>query len=175
VSSTPRDILDDDPQLSVAHAIPGRIRLRIPPGARTSGLAQAVSQLDGVSTAEWTPRTRSLLVRYRAATISVGEIVEIVARHGNVALPPDVASAPSATDGRSPVATAMVELATDLNRRLAERTHGTLDLRTLVPLGLAVWAVRELLRGQLAPLGWSSALWYAHGLFRDYNLPSAEQ
>ena len=28
-------------------------------------------------------------------------------------------------------------------------------------------------RGRAAPLSWSSALWYAHGLFRDYNLPAA--
>ena len=175
MSTARPDMVDDRRQLSVVHAIPGRIRLRVPSGARIAGLAEAVSRLDGVATAEWSPRTRSLLVRYRPPTIAADEIVETVGRHADVAPPPEVTPGPTSANGRSPVATAVVELATDMNRRLAERTHGTLDLRTLVPLGLAVWAGRELLRGQLAPLGWSSALWYAHGLFRDYNLPSAEQ
>ena len=39
---------------------------------------------------------------------------------------------------------------------------------------LTLWAARELLRGRTAPLAWSSALWYAHGLFRDYALPTRE-
>ena len=173
MSTAPDDIADDR-TLSVVHAIPGRIRLRIPAGARIAGLAEAVSGLEGVANAEWSPRTRSLLVRYRAATVTADEIIDLVARHADVA-PTAITAAPAAANGRSPVAAAVVELATHMNRRLAERTNGTLDLRTLVPLGLALWAVRELLRGQLAPLGWSSALWYAHGLFRDYNLPSAEQ
>jgi hypothetical protein len=25
----------------------------------------------------------------------------------------------------------------------------------------------------VAPLAWSTALWYAHGLFRDYSLPAS--
>jgi hypothetical protein len=43
-----------------------------------------------------------------------------------------------------------------------------------VPLALTIWAGREILRGHAAPLAWSSALWYAHGLFRDYSVPSRE-
>ena len=31
-----------------------------------------------------------------------------------------------------------------------------------------------LLRGRTGPIAWSTALWYAHGLFRDYALPTRE-
>jgi hypothetical protein len=57
-----------------------------------------------------------------------------------------------------------------LNARVARATGGRLDLAVLVPMALTAWAVRELLRAHVAPLAWSSALWYAHGLFRDYTL-----
>ena len=33
------------------------------------------------------------------------------------------------------------------------------------------WALIEVVRGRTGPLAWSTALWYAHGLYRDYSLP----
>jgi hypothetical protein len=47
---------------------------------------------------------------------------------------------------------------------------GLLTLGALIPLALTAWAAREVLRGRTGPLAWSTALWYAHGLFRDYNV-----
>ena len=47
---------------------------------------------------------------------------------------------------------------------------GTFTLGVLVPLALALWAVRDITRGPLRSMPWSTALWYAHGLFRDYNI-----
>jgi hypothetical protein len=55
-----------------------------------------------------------------------------------------------------------------LDERVRFVTRGLLGLGTLLPVALSVWAARELVRGRAAPLAWSSALWYAHGLFRDY-------
>jgi hypothetical protein len=57
-----------------------------------------------------------------------------------------------------------------LDERVARTTRGQLDLGLLVPIALTAWAIRDLLRPGVAPLSWSSALWYAHGLFRDYAL-----
>ena len=57
---------------------------------------------------------------------------------------------------------------TELNARVGRATRGRLDLGVLVPLALAIWAVRQLLRSEVPPLSWSSALWYAQDLFRDY-------
>jgi len=60
----------------------------------------------------------------------------------------------------------------ELDAALARATGGLVDVRLLFPLGLFAWAAVELSRGAVARLAWSSALWYAHGLFRDYNLPN---
>jgi hypothetical protein len=56
-----------------------------------------------------------------------------------------------------------------VNERVARRTRGRLDLSMLVSVGLVLWAGRQLLRGPVTSLSWTSALWYAHGLFRDYS------
>ena len=52
-------------------------------------------------------------------------------------------------------------------------THGLLGLGGLFPVALTAWAMAEVVRGRVAPLAWSSALWYAHGLFRNDQLPAA--
>jgi len=61
-----------------------------------------------------------------------------------------------------------------VNARVAGTTGGAITLGVLVPAVLTLWAAREILRGRAAPLRWSSALWYAHSLFRDYALPHRE-
>jgi hypothetical protein len=58
----------------------------------------------------------------------------------------------------------------EVNATVGRLTGGIADLRTLLPLALVAWAMRQILRGQASPLAWSAALWYAHGLFRDYGL-----
>ena len=75
------------------------------------------------------------------------------------------------------VAAAASSVFAEVNARVTRATGGLLTLGTLVPLALTVWAGREILRGRTAPLAWSSALWYAHAVFRDYNreTPSSTQ
>jgi hypothetical protein len=67
----------------------------------------------------------------------------------------------------------VIGTASDLDRGVRLTTRGLLGLGGLVPVALALWAVAEIARGRMAPLAWSTALWYAHGLFRDYNAPSS--
>jgi hypothetical protein len=171
-----RDALEGDggPALVVAHDIRGRLRLRLPPGARTDGLAEAVGQLPGVALCTFTPATRSLLVRYDPEALEAAELVHAAALHAEVEVPHPPRPRRTAPRAPSPISAALVASVGRIDQRLHEVTHGTLDLGTLMPLALAFWAVREVFRGQVAPLAWSSALWYAHGLFRDYNLAAPE-
>src|SRR4029450_5080920 len=66
--------------LHVAHDIPGRLRLRLAPGAPTDGLTAALSAEAGVLHCTWSARTRSLLVLYDPQHGDRAAIVEAVAR-----------------------------------------------------------------------------------------------
>jgi len=154
--------------IRIVHDIPGRLRLRLPPGATGAGLQDVVDGLEGALSSVWSPRTRSLLVRYDAAVLTPAAIARAVAERADLDLPAandDVREA-----GRAPVASAVSAAFSRLNERVALRTQGRINFPMLVSVGLVLWAGRQLLRGPVTSLSWTSALWYAHGLFRDYQV-----
>jgi len=153
------------PAIHVVHDIPGRLRLRLPRPARTEGLREAVATQAGVTDCAWSPRTRSMLLRYEPETASAAGLVESIARHTGLDEPP--ARGAAAPGGAAP---GVQEMFAELDQRVRRATGGRAGLGGLVPLALTAWAVAEVVRGRTAPLAWSSALWYAHGLFRDYQV-----
>jgi len=157
--------------LAIVHDIPGRLRLRLPPGAGSAGLTDVVDQLPGAQATVWSPRTRSLLIHYDPGVLNAADIARAVAEHADLTLPDDNEPAGQAADGRSPVAAALSGTLSNVNARIAQRTRGRVDLPLLLSVGLLFWAARQLLRGPVTALSWTSALWYAHGLFRDYHGP----
>src|SRR5262249_32345996 len=166
--------------LQVAHDIPGRLRLRLPPGVQGAAVVEAMHGQPGVTECAWAPLTGSLLLRYRPdATTGAALLDAVAARTGLTPAPrngnggPRPAAAPRG--GAAALAAAVTQGVAELNAGVGRMTGGVLDLRTLLPLVLAAWAFREIVRGQAGSLAWSSALWYAHGLFRDYSLPGAER
>jgi len=168
---TCRDEWADAPRaVGIVHDVPGRLRLRLPPGASTAGLNEVVDRLNGALSSVWSPRTRSLLIRYDASVLTPEEITRAVAEHADLEVPSS-SDGPHAADDRLPVAAAVVGAFRDLNERVGRGTRGRLDLPIVVSVGLALWAGRQLLRGPITALSWTSALWYAHGLFRDYHGP----
>jgi hypothetical protein len=163
----------------IVHNIPGRLRLRLPVGAETEGLPGAVDAKAGVTGCTFSPRTRSLLVRYESERVSAAEIAALVAQRAGLAAPPEALK--SQEIGAVP-AEAGVSLATgvtaavgELDRRVQRATRGVVGLAGLLMVSLTAWALGEIVRGRARPIAWSSALWYAHGLFRDYSsAPSSE-
>jgi len=161
----------------ISHNIPGRLRVRLPGNAHVENLAETLRRRDGVTGCTWSPRTRGLLIRYRPDAVTADELIREVADECGVAIDEPVEqhlSVSPAPSRPSPITTAIVAASRDLNTELRRRTHGVIGLGTLVPVALTAWALLEVIRGRAAPLAWSSALWYAHGLFRDYNIPPAD-
>lgn len=153
--------------VSIVHDIPGRLRLRL--GRALPGIDDEVRRERGVTGCTWSPGTRSLLVRYDEGQTTAGAIVEAVAARVSGEAP---ATASAATAARAPeLGRAVARTMAEANAAVGRLSGGFIDLRTLLPLALAGWAVRELMLGRAGPLAWSTALWYSHGLFRDYNLP----
>jgi hypothetical protein len=161
--------------LGIVHDIPGRLRLRLPPGARATGLTDVLDRLPGARSTVWSPRTRSLLVHYDPDVLSAPDIARAVAEHADVPLRDDSLSGSGRSGGKLPMAAALADAVGDINAGVARRTRGRVDLPLLMSVGLLFWAARQLLRGPATALSWSSALWYAHGLFRDYHASSRER
>jgi hypothetical protein len=154
--------------LTVVHDIPGRLRLRLPAGAMSAGLAEAIGQLSGVMSSTWSDRTRGLLVQYDPERVTARSIVDAVSVRADV----DIDDAPrsASLNGAKPkIAAAVAEVVEEMDARVVRATGGVAGLGIVVSMGLALWAATEIVRGRVAPLAWSSALWYAHGLFRDYH------
>ena len=116
--------------------------------------------------------TRGLLVLYDPERADETTIVATIARHAEVDV---LVPTEHVTNGARPTLVATTtSLVSAIDTRITAATGGAVGLAVLVPAALTLWAARELLRGRTAPLAWSSALWYAHGLFRDYALPTRE-
>jgi hypothetical protein len=170
-----RDNGDTPGALGIVHDIPGRLRLRLPPGARAAGLTDVLDRLPGARSTVWSPRTRTLLVHYDPDVLRAPDIARAVAEHADLPLDNAHLSGSARSGGRLPMAVALSEAVGDINAGVARRTRGRVDLPLLMSVGLLFWAGRQLLRGPATALSWSSALWYAHGLFRDYHASSRDR
>ncbi len=120
-----------------------------------------------------------MLILYQPESVSAAAIATSVARHTGLDTPADL-DLPrevftSRAEAGSMLALGVQEAFAELDHRVQGATRGLLGLAGLVPLALTGWALREILRGRTAPLAWSTALWYAHGLFRDYTAPVARE
>jgi hypothetical protein len=132
-----------------------------------------------VTSYTWSPRTRSLLVLYDPEHGNRTAITEAVARAAGLGSPPEASDASTSTalTPTEPGATLSLgvrEMFGEIDQRVQRATRGLVGLGGLVPVALTAWAVTEVVRGRVAPLAWSSALWYAHGLFRDYQVPAGQ-
>jgi len=156
----------------VAHDIPGRLRVRLPVGAPTEGLHAALATTLGVQSVTWSPRTRSVLVLYDPEHGHRDAILEALARVSGLeaVAPPEATPAPSEPGGM--LALGVRQLFGEVDQRVQRASRGLVGLGGLFPVALTAWALAEVVRGRAAPLAWSSALWYAHGLFRDYQVPA---
>jgi hypothetical protein len=161
----------------VVHDIPGRLRLRLPPGAAADGLHAAVTALPGVRACAWSPRTRSLLVLYDPEETDRETIVAAVAHAGglSVAPAPDAPPTALAVEPGATLALGVRQLFGEVDQRVQRASRGLIGLGSLLPVALIGWALTEVVRGRATPLRWSSAVWYAHGLFRDYQVPATRE
>jgi hypothetical protein len=147
----------------VEHSLPGRLRVRVPRSARLDKVVEALGSRAGVIGVTASPLTGGILVHYDPERLDAPTLLETIGSAELQPLPRNGGPAPSTLAGAVSGAFSAVDA------RVRGATRGMGGLGVLVPAGLVLWAATQIARGQGTPLSWSSALWWAHGIFRDYN------
>ena len=144
--------------LEVVHALPGRMRLKIPSLARRpralADFAAALKRLDGVSEVAANPVLGTALVRYDAAKLTPSLVVA-AATHGF-----DFETA--FRRHRSLVGGELSAIHYALNQAVLRRSGGVLDLPALMTVLLIVTFVRGVLGRGGAKFSPLAVLWWLH-------------
>lgn len=147
----------------VEHALPGRLRLRLPSDVDLQPLIEAFKTRPGILEVTGSPTTGGMLIRFDPARVDVGTLLGVLDEHALEAQISDRAPAPGT------LAEAVTSAVVALDEKVKDVTRSAIGLGTLVPMGLLTWAAREIALGRARPLAWTSAIWYAHGVLRDYD------
>ena len=151
------------PRLAVIHSIAGRLRIRLPVGAAGAVLEKHLRGHEGVTSCHYDPRTRSLLIQYRAGEVAVETLLnEVRSITGAEADPEESADIVPPT----PLSKVIRDAVSRLNLQVSDRTVRQLNVRMIVAMSLALWGLQQIVRGRAKPLEWSTAFWYAYELFR---------
>lgn len=140
---------------AVVHHIPGRLRIRLPRENRKPQLLRELRQfvegLGGVSQVDINPVTGSILVRYHPEShAQMRSLLQRAEAEPDFYPPPELTDADELADkiereaeflaSHSEVALEVVNAMKTLNRQIREATGNAVDLKVLLPAGLAVWA-----------------------------------
>ncbi len=148
---------------------PGRIRLRISPPQRQQSVMNYIAStikefLPQIDELRINLRTGSITIYYRGDIDNFAEVINTLEDFG-VILNDDVPL------GKSQAAAAIANVFAYLNQRVGQTTHGSVDLRLLFSLLLAVLALRQwLAKGPaLKSAPWYVLAWYAFDSFLKLN------
>lgn len=166
----------------VVHAIPGRIRLKVPELKDNPRLAETIQDrlmaVPAIRWAETSPRTGSVLVLYELERLGQDESLRAVSESLEPVLPGLDARQLQATIGRE--TNGAQGLPSILDRRRITGLFGSLnnglgtvtgvDLRVLVPVALFFLGVRGLLASdQVRFPSWYDFFWFSFGTFLALN------
>ena len=151
--------------LSVTHALPGRTRFRVPVlvgKAEAAGkLQEALSGIEGVSLAEASPVSGSVLIEHDADRIAPDVLAAALIRL--CGLEEQITGDMEASIGRE-----LREFSRATNRAVYEKTGGLLDMKTALFLLLAGLGAQKLIqqRSLALPAGFTLLWWAGNGLLR---------
>jgi hypothetical protein len=167
------------------HALPGRLRVRLPwlssARAEAAAVADRLAGLAGMEEVQVRPRTGSVLCRYDPDALDEERILAEIRRATAVAVvlqpgqpvPTDALPARRPA-GESSVARALEDAARGINREVYHATEGRLDLGTLAGLGFIVAGAAEILAARRLPAPpWFNLGWMALRTFTMFEHPHA--
>jgi hypothetical protein len=157
----------------IVHVSPGRIRFRIQPedleNPALRQVERAVSAAPGVRSVQFNALARSMVVTYDAHILDSDDLLAAALRAGI-----SFSSEPDPNDGMGAIPAVdetVVDFFRDADERVRESLGGAADLRTLVPAGLVLLALREIAAGRLVSPPWYVLLWYSFETFVKFRRP----
>jgi hypothetical protein len=164
----------------IAHAIPGRSRLRIHPAPLDTATAEAVAGRlaaePGIIDVEVNRLTGSVRCRHHDRLGAPGLLEAVLsALPGSAALCPGQAPPPPAhLPSRSAVARAVAQAFSGVNKEVLAATNGSLDLGTIAALGFAgTGAIEVAVKGNLPAPPWFNLAWWAFRTFITFEAGAA--
>jgi hypothetical protein len=161
---------------TIAHALPGRIRLRMPASwrdpLRLADLEQRLAAIEEIELARVNPRTGSVVIEYLPELNDSVEILERISQ--NLGIEIDAAATgsrlwPEEHVSSSEAAQGLRTLIQEANERVSRQTGG-LDLRILVPGALFVLGVGVFMGAKRRRMpAWHDLIWYSYNLFQELN------
>ncbi|HEY7066717.1 MAG TPA: hypothetical protein VII06_34935 [Chloroflexota bacterium] len=151
----------------IVHASPGRIRAKVPREAFDSPLLRqaedALLAVDGVQSVRRNPTASSVLVTYDPAVATVPALLAALTNTNVTIVAPADGAAVGAAEagGRSQVAQWLAAPFRKTDQTIAATTHGGIDLKTMIPIGLGILAAREVLSGRVHMAPWYNLTWWA--------------
>jgi hypothetical protein len=178
--------------VSVVHAVPGRVRLKVTEVKNNLALAQAVrerlSALPGIRGVETNIVTGSVLVLYEMAPFASGDplrsLTEVLTplfpaldvaafRARLTASEADLAPHGNGSGSATSLERGITSLLGTLNAGVGKATGGV-DLKLLVPLALFCLGMRELLVAERVLLpSWYDFIWFSFGTFIGLNVTAS--
>ena len=160
----------------MVHASPGRIRAKVPreafDGPHLRQVEDALLAVDGVQSVKRNPAASSVLVTYDPAVVTVPALFAALAdQHVTIVAPEEEERSPGRGGSRSLVARWLAMPFQQSDRKLAEATEHTIDVRTLLPIGLAALAAREVLSGRAHMAPWYTLAWWAFDSYLKLQRP----
>lgn len=168
--------------IRIAHAVPGRIRLKVDrirtEASTATRIEQHLASLPGVQKVETHPRTGSVLILYDASESNAQAFLHKLAEPLAVLFPDlpqeDLASWQSPSEAKAaalpPLAGGIRAFFSEINTKLDQTTGGNADLKVLLPLSLFALGVRSLVTTEkLITPTWYDFLWFALGTYFMLN------
>jgi hypothetical protein len=141
------------------------VRLRFERGGETTvePLIARLRAQRGVHTARFNPGSGSIVVEYDPGAVTETALLSGLSVAAPTVAPSDVA--PS----KSPFAHALTTSWWSADTFLSRATGGWIDLRTLIPLALALLALRQITRSGFEAASWHTLLWYSYNILYHFN------
>ena len=164
--------------LVVIHTIPGRVRFHFKSNETEIPDLDIFLAISGVKEVTFNKITKSLLIIYDRKKLNLGKLISKI----KVSMPALEISKGQLQKNDNPseiflnnnlLSDIVYKFANNANYKVNQKMKGKADLTSLIPSGLVLFGIEELIRNPVMPR-WYDMWWYAYNIFMQ-NYPNRLQ